>query len=302
MAYNSLACQPTCVNTLFDELYAQGVISHRIFTVLLNPNDGVLVLGGAGDFERNESNPTPILQEDGKYTYYIVGLASMSVGTQEVWNSSSSSTPAIVDTGTTLLYVTRDMLLDLVSFFESFRSTKKDYWSYLKSKPSVAGTIWKTFSKDASYIASLPNISFHLENDVILEVSSSQYIVCSSSSCFFAIGEGPSSFPNIIFGDLILQNYYVIFDRESSNLIFGPAPSVSSLNLANMPGVGDISISSGSSSSSTIPTYGIVLIVVAAVAAAGVVGIGIALIVRRKRRERVFESPQYPAGVYGMRM
>jgi len=55
----------------------------------------------------------------------------MSVGTQEVWNSSSSSTPAIVDTGTTLLYVTRDMLLDLVSFFESFRSTKKDYWSYL---------------------------------------------------------------------------------------------------------------------------------------------------------------------------
>jgi hypothetical protein len=64
MAYNSLACQPTCVNTLFDELYAQGVISHRIFTVLLNPNDGVLVLGGAGDFERNESNPTPILQEE----------------------------------------------------------------------------------------------------------------------------------------------------------------------------------------------------------------------------------------------
>ncbi|EME29794.1 aspartyl protease [Galdieria sulphuraria] len=297
MAYNSLACQPTCVNTLFDELYEQEIIKHRIFTVLLNPSNGVLVLGGAGNFETNESNGVPILQENGEYTYYIVGLKSISVGAEKVWNSSSEE-KAIVDTGTTLLYVTSDMFSQLVSFFESYSSTNREYWSKLKSNPSTN----TYFPENSSYISSLPNISFSLSNDVTLEVSSSQYILCSNKGCAFAIGVGPSSFPNIIFGDMLLQNYYVIFDQESNVLVFGPSVAVSSLNLSNMPGVGDISLSSGSSGSSTIPTYGIVLIVVAAIAVAGVVGIGVALIVRRKRRQRILESPQYAAGVYGMRI
>ncbi|GJQ12144.1 hypothetical protein GpartN1_g3935.t1 [Galdieria partita] len=297
MAYNSLACQPTCVTTLFDELYEQGIIAHRIFTVLLNPSNGVLVLGGAGNFESNESTQIPILQEEGEYTYYIVSLQSVSVGTESVW-SSSSGEKAIVDTGTTLLYVTSDIFSKLVSFFESFSSTNKDYWSELKSKPSST----KTFPQNSSYISSLPNISFSLSSNVVLEVSSSQYILCESDKCQFAIGIGSSSFPTIIFGDMLLQNYYVIFDQGSNVLVFGPAVPVSSLALSDMPGVGDISISNGSSGSSTIPTYGIVLIVVAAVAVAGVVGIGVALIVRRKRRQRLLESPQYAVGVYGMRI
>eukprot|EP00871_Galdieria_phlegrea_P003621 jgi/Galph1/425/GphlegSOOS_G5255.1 len=311
MAYPSLSCQPTCVSPLLDYLYDQNLISYKIFTVLLNSKDGVLVLGGAGDFEIDESNKTPILQQNcsvfyfltnsslsdaSENTYYIVGLERISIGPAEVW-SSSSAKEAIVDTGTTLLYVDSTMFSDIVSFFEKFSSTNSDYWSKLKSNPSYAGSFSSvTFPKSSTYINSLGNISFYLSNNVSLQVSSNEYIQCESQKCAFMIGQGPSSFPSIIFGDLILQNYYTIFDQKSSSIIFGPAPAVSSLNLIDMPGVGDISVSgNGSSNSShTIPTYGIVLIVVGAVAVAGLIGLFVALMVRRKRKFRLLEGPQMP--------
>lgn len=117
MAYPILACNPTCVKPLFDTIVSKGLIERDVFSHCLADQGGTLVLGGSNpDLYRGQLQYVP-MAHGGMKLFYGVRLRGATVGGNAVHLPNFSS--GIVDSGTTVLVVTRATYKALQTYFQS---------------------------------------------------------------------------------------------------------------------------------------------------------------------------------------
>jgi hypothetical protein len=244
LAFSRLACNPTCITPFFDELVSQENIEN-IFSISLSLTNGTLVLGGIDHSLYKGSIQYVPMENRSSNTYYIVASNGLSVD-GNVMNQTDGMMAA-VDSGTTTLVFDENTYELLRSYFQSH------YCSVPGLCPSDgSNTTW--FSSnfcvvlDKQQLGTLPNISLQLKNNVVLELTASDYMVqvqqslstgpfalASSSQVPTVTGEGKSvrclainklqglkeiSGLDMILGDTVLRKYYTIFDRQNSRIGF----------------------------------------------------------------------------------
>ncbi|CAG9314314.1 unnamed protein product [Blepharisma stoltei] len=204
--------------SLMTTLKAQGLISKRQFAIFLGDNDW-----GASS-ESLASNIMIDGYDLAKYStvteFHYIPLA-VNRGYWEVDCDSvkaagtkiSSSTTAVIDTGTSLIY---GPLNDVNDFLYMLI---KDYNCYNTNIGVVCS---------CNHISSLPSITFELDN-IDFEVTADKYMVEEYKGyCVVEIG-GSSSLDFWLLGDIFIRQYYINYDMDGKRIGFAiKAPSSSS--------------------------------------------------------------------------
>lgn len=116
MAYESLACNPTCVTPLFDKLLKEGLVERDVFSLCTARNGGTLVLGGSSDrYYEGELQYVPMIGKAVKQ-FYDVEINHVRIGGEKVTIPTFSD--AIVDSGTTVLVITSKAYLAIKAHFQ----------------------------------------------------------------------------------------------------------------------------------------------------------------------------------------
>jgi len=196
---------------VFDDIVVSTGISN-IFSLCLNGNIGEMSMGI--DYSNDPNfNWTPIIEE----AWYVIQLNSISVGNINLPLPSESV--AIVDSGTTL------MLLPDVTY--------NSFSSYLTNScpgSNLAGVCGEAegillggscVSMSESQVNAFPSVQFDIGNIPTFTLPPSQYLYYDSNG-YYCMGISSSGSNDIIFGDIFMQGYHVVFDRQNSKVGFGP--------------------------------------------------------------------------------
>jgi len=201
----------------FFEFVEQDSI-YPAFSMCLNLTGG----GGGGvmDFGVNYQgdsgfNWTNIITD----LYYVVEINELAVAGQSV--ATSGFGQSIVDSGTTLLYLTS-------SVYSAFASSVQN-----SSACSNLGSVCSALFGGAcsplteSEISSFPTLSFTLQGTGALNVPPQSYLYYSPQNESYCLGimNGGAGNNNTILGDIFIQNFHTVFDNSTQTVGFGPLSS-----------------------------------------------------------------------------
>lgn len=117
MAFSTLACNPTCVNPIFDEMVAAKKVERDVFSLCIGRHGGVLTLGGSNpDLYDGKLQYVPLASR-GRRDFYDVRISAVRVGDKSV--SVPDFTDGIVDSGTTVLVIAPKAYAALKYHFQS---------------------------------------------------------------------------------------------------------------------------------------------------------------------------------------
>lgn len=228
MAYEALACDPTCIEPPFQQMVKAGVISDE-FSICMTAQGGKLTLGGV-DKSVADSNVkisyVPLALSTPP-TFYTMNVSSeVTLGTRKLLVPTLKA--GILDSGTTLVVISQDVFQLLLNHL-----TK-----YYCNVPGLCKTAKPWFMPSACVglseeeVNRLPNITFHLgstkteEESFALNLSPQDYMLRYKKShreyrCvgIMAMKELQAG-TDIIFGNTIMQRYVTHYDRRNKRLGF----------------------------------------------------------------------------------
>jgi len=187
------------VKTPFHNLVDSGALAAPVFAFYLGDNQpGALMLGGVDKSHyTGEFTYVPLVSED----YWSIKLDDMKVGTE----SMSSTTKAIVDSGTSLLAGPVDDVTKIAAKVGAKKITNAE------------------FSIDCN--AAAPDLTFTIAGKDYT-FAKKDYIIQSGSTCLFAVTginvPAPRG-PLWILGDVFMRKYYTVFDWGNKRLGFATA-------------------------------------------------------------------------------
>ncbi|GJQ11430.1 hypothetical protein GpartN1_g3221.t1 [Galdieria partita] len=234
LAFPSLACNPTCLNPVFDDMVQKGLVERDIFSIHSDLENGVLILGGSDDrFYDGTLQYSPLINTDDP-DFYEVECEEVTVSGTRI--DLPHFKTAVVDSGTTLIIVSLDSFLALKRYFQAHYCNV----SGLCGEDGDPDLSW--FDPDYcalledSEIRQLPNIEFHLKNNVLLTLEPEDYMLKVESpnvltgevEIYRCLGihymQHLERMGNdMILGGTILQRYYTVYDREQMRLGFARA-------------------------------------------------------------------------------
>jgi len=211
----------------FQRLVDEGQVADQ-FAMCMQPSaGGVLTLGGVdpnlytGDFQY-----TPLQRYIGQYILYVLNATDISVGSTSIglpaidYERYGTMGGCVLDSGTNTILLPSQI-------YTAFESTFNAYWS----SACAAGTAPEGVCNEAllkgqcySYTTaereSFPDINMTFSN-VTLTMTGTDYIVANSTDsnaqyCMGVLNTGAGG--NFIVGDVLMQNYYVLFDRENKQI------------------------------------------------------------------------------------
>lgn len=117
MAYSSLACNPTCVDPLFDTLVKMGKVGRNTFSICTATNGGTVTLGGSNPhYHEGDLQYVPLSHGLVKH-FYGVDVNHVTIGGKRV--HVPNFTDAIVDSGTTVLVLAPSAYNAIKDYFQS---------------------------------------------------------------------------------------------------------------------------------------------------------------------------------------
>jgi cathepsin D len=181
-------------NPFFQTLLSQDTVSAGAFAFKFTEDDSSLYLGGVDeDLYTGDFTYVPVTQE----AYWQVDMDGMKVGSTTV----TSSTSAIIDTGTTLI-------------IGDSASAKKAYKAISGSKDNGDGTYTVPCSASA-------NVTLTFGGEVFTVSSASFALDNGDGTCIGGLGyEDDIASEFWIVGDVFLQNVYTVFDVDNSQVGF----------------------------------------------------------------------------------
>eukprot|EP01114_Cavostelium_apophysatum_P013049 TRINITY_DN3078_c0_g1_i1.p1 TRINITY_DN3078_c0_g1~~TRINITY_DN3078_c0_g1_i1.p1 ORF type:complete len:586 (+),score=131.58 TRINITY_DN3078_c0_g1_i1:50-1759(+) len=207
-----------------DDVFAKLVEANKInnaFSMCLGPDGGMLTLGGADDnYSAGEMVYTPITSE----TYYVVEMNDVLVGGQSIGLPPSyyNDDQTIVDSGTTLLLLGETAFNAMVSTFQT-TVCQEHALDGVCNPDSDGNTIFTPGMCSGitpDIIALFPNISFNLAGAGNLSVPPEMYFFGYKG--YYCFGISPVDGVGAILGDVFMQNFNVLFDRENKRVGFAP--------------------------------------------------------------------------------
>lgn len=213
----------------FERLVDAGEIDN-VFAMCMQPNaGGVLTLGGldpslyTGSFQY-----TPLKPFFGEYILYVIDVTDIQVDNASIGLPSSDYTRygtmggCVLDSGTnTILFpsqIYKPWKDTFNSYFTSACSSGQNVPQGVCDGSLLAGSCYQYSSSDRS---SFPEIELIL-NDVTLVMEGPDYIVANSTDpngayyCMGVLDTGVNG--NFIVGDVLMQNYYVAFDKQNKQI------------------------------------------------------------------------------------
>lgn len=180
--------------TVFHNAIDQGEVESGQFAFYLGDNkDGELTFGGY-DEEKfvGDIHWVPLSEQ----SYWRINIDGIEMGSYK-----SSSTDAIVDSGTSLITgPSRDI---------------KAIAEHIGAKPSLTGQ----FTVDCDSVDSIPEISWTIDGTAY-SVPGKDLVLQSAGMCIFAMMgmDFASPGPKWILGDVFMRQYYTIFDYENAQI------------------------------------------------------------------------------------
>ena len=244
MAFESLACNPTCIEPVFDSVVKRNGI-RNVFSICMNREGGVLHLGGIENStirEGEQLDYAPLLRSL-PMKYYRLRLnghvylqdkngEKEKVDERKVKFKRRVKLPnfkrAIVDTGATLIVVST----------LAFNTLKQDFQSHYCHIPELCGSIsWfqngMCVSLSSEDLKKLPTISFAVGDErekdrhVMLEFEPEEYMIeyyrgGKNYRCIGIMGlDGIGGL--VILGNTVMQKYITVYDRENYQIGFAKA-------------------------------------------------------------------------------
>lgn len=213
LAYKSLACSPSCINTFYDDMIEQHSGFKNEFTMCFGSKEGILAYGGA-DTGLYKGNLTWIdIDSDG---FYSISLNDIRVNGKSVVRTKSYS--AIVDSGTTLLALQSSLYESLKQYFQT------NYCSLT----GICGsqTLFDGYCYSSRPTSSWPTIDLYL-NGLYISLPPDLYIIEQVSSkdsrIYYCLGISkiPSSIGSLtIIGAAALRGFTVVHDKENDRIGF----------------------------------------------------------------------------------
>lgn len=257
LAYGGLNCNPSCVEPVFDNLVRTGKLASDKFGVCLGHTNGSISFGGSNRHQYNgEFQYSPMFHGDIK-KFYQVNTTSMTVNDSALNVTDFKS--ALVDTGTTLIGLKDTIYKALKKEFQTKHcdvpylcpenNSKYDKAfgesRVLELERSENDAMHFSSYDDGSWFAPhkcvaledkdmklLPNITITLKGGVELTMGPYDYMRKLTRTFYPVVN--PMSFRclgifpmpgaharwDVIIGDVLLQKYYVEFDRENDRIGF----------------------------------------------------------------------------------
>lgn len=226
LAFPANACNPTCQPTIVDSLVGQGVLrpEQNLFGMCLTPTSGgMLDLGYLNSTRYSGANLlwTPIVVQ----RWYNIAIFDISIEGQSIgvpplyYQVTNDIIGSFVDSGTSVL------LVGPYTFSAISRLLQAQY-SHLPHLAELFTAKCARFD-NVSDVNLYPSFEFHIRGldkvngDFTVSMRGPNYLVPVSDGIYcFGIASVPSI--GVILGDVIMQNYYIAFDRFHSRLGFAP--------------------------------------------------------------------------------
>jgi hypothetical protein len=212
-------------DAIFDKLAKEHEVAN-VFSMCLGYHGGMLVLGGY-DTKFHAAPPvwTPITQE----TYYVIKTNDIYVGdfSLKLANYPVIQNNTIVDSGTTLLLVPQVVL-------DQLRDTFQRVYPRL---PGIGGsqTIFNGYCLlGEDIIKDYPDIQFDFPGAGRVTLKPEHYflsLATPSKQAEKCLGIGVGSYSGIILGDIFMQAFNVIFDRQNKQMGFAPVKDCATYNV-----------------------------------------------------------------------
>lgn len=233
MAYEALACNPTCVEPPFQQLVKAKVVADS-FGICITGSGGKLILG---EFDKSlvvgEMNYVPLALSDPP-TFYTMNMSNaITVGSRTI--SVPNLSAGILDSGTTLVVVS-------VTFFRMLLAHLTQFYCEV---PGLCNTDRPWFMPSACVkiddetLSKLPTITFSLGTPTAfsLELRPQDYMLVLNKpghTDYRCVGimamKQMQPGTDIIFGNTVMQRFVTHYDRAHKRLGFGEAK----------PGCGDL--------------------------------------------------------------
>ncbi|KAG2194375.1 hypothetical protein INT46_011093 [Mucor plumbeus] len=213
---------PTFVTTMFEE----GIIDNNVFSVYFQPIDrvseqnrinGEIVFGGvfpSGSVEDRhivgDISYAPTTEKEEFKDYWAIDIDSISVG--DYTATYEKKIAAMVDTGSTLVFLPREIISHVFDGVEGLRRDFSGQYIVPCHSPN------------------LPNISITM-NNVTLTITPENYVITSgllsysSESCYTYLQDSPS-FVDAILGYGFLQQYVSVYDNENKRIGFAERATI----------------------------------------------------------------------------
>eukprot|EP01121_Diplochlamys_sp_Union-15-3_P005119 TRINITY_DN1541_c0_g1_i2.p1 TRINITY_DN1541_c0_g1~~TRINITY_DN1541_c0_g1_i2.p1 ORF type:complete len:483 (+),score=76.74 TRINITY_DN1541_c0_g1_i2:76-1449(+) len=236
MAYENLA---NGITPVFDFFVQSGL--KDIFSMCLGPKGGALVLGGINDtLYTGEIQYTPIVQKK----YYGVSLRRFVIGNVDL--DVSYFPMAIIDSGTTLLYLTDSIYKAMVNTMTAQCQIIKDLPGLCSKGSAVYPSIFDSlvcWDLSDDILEKYPSFELYFRGssgnpDFALKFSPEAYFInwktVSDAPCKMFGIKSAGNQSLIIIGDLFMRQYYIVFDRENDRIGFANVGNCS-FEIENVP-------------------------------------------------------------------
>eukprot|EP01095_Lingulamoeba_sp_RSL-Kostka_P017679 TRINITY_DN9359_c0_g1_i1.p1 TRINITY_DN9359_c0_g1~~TRINITY_DN9359_c0_g1_i1.p1 ORF type:complete len:448 (+),score=160.76 TRINITY_DN9359_c0_g1_i1:29-1372(+) len=218
------ACNPSCVEVVFESLVNNNKDLDNVFGVCITEeNGGQLDLG----YINQTRVSTPLEYVPMTFDrWYNIGLKDIQIGSNSInipkylYTTTNDVIGSFVDTGTSVL------ILGPASF-DNFQSTFQEHYSNL---PGVTGAGFFssvgciTHQHMGNNLNNFPDVTmvFKGENgkDVSIPIKPSTYLLDVGD--LYCLGIVPTPSIGAVLGDVFMMNYYIVFDRENLRLGFSP--------------------------------------------------------------------------------
>lgn len=235
LGFSALSCIPTCVTPFVEHLYsaAKEVLPNvtDMFGICFGNWGGTLAFGGVQSrhIQADNLSWTPMRTTGGMYQYYTVLMQGLSLDGKQVYSDAS---PALVDTGTTLVMLQPDLFNRLVQSFQQRYAHLPGVTgntSVLSAATDRQYCLWAKHSR--SHVPGKPDwtgwptIELVLDG-LVLQLPPSLYFWREEGTDNWCFGIQPTPHTvahryNLI-GDVALRGFYTMFDREAMLIGFAP--------------------------------------------------------------------------------
>lgn len=218
--FSDLSCLPSCVPPLWDSMVSAFNLPDVFALDLPAPNKGVakLTLGGTGRARPDDVHWTPIMQE----SYYVVDLKEVDVAGVPIKYDPADMGQVIVDSGTTLLVLPRNIFEALKEGFLSGKCTVIGICEHSRRGDNIFNTCFDrtTFTQLTNNLTLYPNITFKFPG-VQVDLMPHQYLrIQLRSSYCVELAIAPIDNTLTILGDTFMRDRVTIFDRANKRVGF----------------------------------------------------------------------------------